>query len=56
MAMVLAAVKTFARGEEGAAIVEYALGLALITLVCLASIAALGAKLSTFFNAASTTI
>jgi Flp pilus assembly pilin Flp len=56
MAMVLAAIKAFALGEEGASIVEYALALTLIAVVSLAAFAALGAQISAFLNAASTTI
>jgi Flp pilus assembly pilin Flp len=57
MGRLLTAVKQFlTRGDEGASIVEYALTLALITVVCLLAIAALGSKISAFFTSAATTI
>ena len=38
------------RREEGATLAEYGLLLALIAVVCLAAITALGTKISTMFN------
>jgi Flp pilus assembly pilin Flp len=42
--------------EEGASIVEYALGLVLIALVTITGIAVLGNTLSNFFTTAATSI
>jgi len=56
MSKMLAAALSFARGEEGVAIVEYALALVLIAVVSVVAIAALGAKLSAFFDVAATSV
>ena len=40
----------FGRSERGAALVEYALLLALIAVVCIVALSALGGKASTKFN------
>lgn len=56
MAKVLAAAQSFARGEEGAALVEYALALALLTVLSISAVTALASKIVAFLNAASTTI
>jgi pilus assembly protein Flp/PilA len=48
--------KFFARKEEGATLAEYALLLALIALVCVAAITALGTQISTMFSSAVTSI
>jgi Flp pilus assembly pilin Flp len=51
-----AIIENFGISEEGASLVEYALFLALITLLCIASITLLGSKLSELFSSASTSI
>jgi Flp pilus assembly pilin Flp len=48
--------RRFGRDERGASVVEYALMFALITIVCFAATAAVGAKVNEFFRAFSTTI
>jgi len=50
------AIVSFSRGEDGASLPEYALLLALVTVVCIAAISILGTKVSSFLNAASTSI
>lgn len=57
----ITAVKKFAakyltRKEEGATLAEYGLLLALIAVVCIAAITALGTKISSMFNALSGSI
>jgi len=42
--------------QSGASMVEYALMLALITIVCLGSMTLLGAKINDFFSSLSTTV
>ena len=42
--------------EEGASLAEYGLLLALIAVVCIAAIAALGTRISTMFATLSTSI
>ncbi len=42
MAKYIAAAKGFVKGEEGATMVEYGLMLALIAVVCIGAVAALG--------------
>ena len=50
----LIAARKFLRGQqEGATLAEYALLLALIALVCVAAITALGTQISTMFSSAS---
>jgi pilus assembly protein Flp/PilA len=44
-------VTRFAKNEEGAALVEYGLLVALIALACFVSIQLLGTNLNAFFNA-----
>ena len=44
------------RDEEGASLAEYGLLLALIAVVCLAAITALGGKISGMFSDVSTSI
>jgi len=56
MTKFLAAVKTFAKGEEGATMVEYGLMLALIAIVCIVSVTTLGTKASTMFAAAAASL
>jgi len=48
--------KFVTRQEEGATLAEYGLLLALISVVCIAAITALGSKISTMFLTLSTTI
>ena len=48
--------KFVTRQEEGATLAEYGLLLALIAVVCLAAITALGTKISAMFNALSVSI
>ncbi|HEY7422818.1 MAG TPA: Flp family type IVb pilin [Gemmataceae bacterium] len=48
--------KFITRQEEGATLAEYGLLLALIAVVCLAAISALGSKISTMFQTLSTSI
>ncbi len=45
---------SFLRNEDGPTSVEYAVMLALVVVVCLASITSLGAKTSTTFNNVAT--
>jgi pilus assembly protein Flp/PilA len=57
----LTAVKKFiakyiTRKEEGATLAEYGLLLALIAVVCIVAIAALGNRISSMFQALSTSI
>jgi pilus assembly protein Flp/PilA len=44
-------VTRFVNNDEGAALVEYGLLVALIALACVVSIALIGTNLNTFFNA-----
>jgi len=46
----------FLEREDGASIVEYALLLALVALVCVGAISLLGTGISGFFNTISTSI
>jgi pilus assembly protein Flp/PilA len=48
--------KYITRKEEGATLAEYGLLLALIAVVCITAIAALGSKISAMFNQLSTSI
>ena len=48
--------KYITRKEEGATLAEYGLLLALIAVVCITAIAALGSKISTMFTTVSTSI
>jgi Flp pilus assembly pilin Flp len=41
------------KAEDGASLVEYALLIALITIVCIVAIGALGNQIVAFFNVAS---
>jgi pilus assembly protein Flp/PilA len=56
MARFASIVRKFARREEGASVVETAVLIALLILVCVAAIRALGGGLSSLFTAASNTI
>ena len=48
--------KRIVKGEEGATMVEYGLMLALIAIVCIASVALIGSAASTTFNTAANTL
>jgi len=50
------AAREFGRDQEGASIVEYALFIALITIVCLVGMTLLGAKINNFLGSFATTI
>ena len=50
------AARTFLQDEGGLSIVEYAMLLALISIVGLASISVVGTKLNNLFSAAATSI
>jgi pilus assembly protein Flp/PilA len=57
MSKLVAAVrKHFRKKEEGASLAEYGLLLALIALVCITAIAALGSRISTMFSSLATSI
>ena len=56
MPRILIAVKRFGRREDGVSIAEYALLFLLIAVVCIGAMTALGSKISTFLNSASSTI
>jgi len=47
---------TRVRSDKGASLVEYALLVALIAVVCIAAVAALGTKAESNFNSISTSI
>jgi pilus assembly protein Flp/PilA len=53
---VVAMKKFFRNEEEGASLAEYGLLLALIAVVCITAIAALGTQISTMFNQLSTSV
>ena len=48
--------KFFAREQEGATLAEYGLLLALIAVVCIAAITALGTQISTMFSSVAGSI
>ncbi len=48
--------RRFVREDEGATMVEYGLMVALIAIVCIAAVTALGKNASTQFNKAATAI
>jgi len=50
------AIEGFGRDEEAASIPEYAMCLALITVLCIGAMSLLGTQISNFMNAASTSI
>jgi pilus assembly protein Flp/PilA len=57
MSKFITAVKKFFRkDEEGASLAEYGLLLALIAVVCITAISALGTQIKAMFNALSTAI
>jgi pilus assembly protein Flp/PilA len=53
---IIKAAGEFGRDQSGASIVEYALMLALITIVCITGMTVLGAKINSFFSSFSTTL
>jgi pilus assembly protein Flp/PilA len=53
---VTAVQKFFRQQEEGASLAEYGLLLALIALICITAIGALGGKISTMFDTLATSI
>jgi pilus assembly protein Flp/PilA len=56
MAKFIAAAKKFVKGEEGATMVEYGLMLALIAIVCILAVTAIGTSASTVFSNASSSL
>jgi pilus assembly protein Flp/PilA len=46
----------FVRGEEGASLAEYGLLLALIAVVCIVGMTALGGKINSMFGTVATSI
>jgi pilus assembly protein Flp/PilA len=56
MIKTFAALKKFARSEEGASLAEYGLLLALIAVVCIAGMTVLGTQINAMFTALSTSI
>jgi pilus assembly protein Flp/PilA len=56
MAKFVAAAKKFVSQEEGATMVEYGLMLALIAVVCLVAVTAVGTKASTLFSNVAATL
>jgi pilus assembly protein Flp/PilA len=56
MTKLFTAAKNLIREEEGASLAEYGLLLALIAIVCVASIALLGNNISSMFNYAATSV
>jgi Flp pilus assembly pilin Flp len=56
MTVLIRAAKDFNGDETGASLPEYALLLALMTIVCLAAMSALGNQISSFMNALASTI
>jgi pilus assembly protein Flp/PilA len=56
MAKFITAAKSFVKGEEGATMVEYGLMLALIAVICIASVTVLGKNASTIFSTAAATL
>ncbi len=46
----------FLQDEKAASLVEYALSLALITIVCIAAVGLLGNKISSLFSSLSTSL
>jgi len=51
MTRLITAATKFVKAEEGATLAEYGLLLALIAVICVAAIAALGTKISSMFSA-----
>ncbi|GJG86433.1 hypothetical protein tb265_16140 [Gemmatimonadetes bacterium T265] len=56
MSQLAAAVRSFARDEEGATMVEYGLMLALIAVVCIGAVTLIGTKSNTSFGNTSTAL
>jgi Flp pilus assembly pilin Flp len=56
MTKIIAGVKKFFAGTEGASIGEYAVALMLIAIVAIATVTALGSTISAFFVSAAGTI
>ncbi len=56
MSKILSGIKTFAREEAGATMVEYGLMLALIAIVCIAAVALIGTKAQTVFTNAAASL
>jgi pilus assembly protein Flp/PilA len=56
MSHVICSVKRFLNSEDGPTAVEYAVMLALIVVVCLTAIQAIGTNANTTFNKVATTI
>jgi pilus assembly protein Flp/PilA len=56
MTKLRAAAAKFVRDEEGASLAEYGLLLALIAVVCIAGMTALGTKINSMFSALATAI
>jgi pilus assembly protein Flp/PilA len=56
MSKLVTAVKKFFRKEEGAALAEYGLLLALIAVVCITAIGALGSRISSMFSTLANSI
>jgi pilus assembly protein Flp/PilA len=50
MSKILTATRKFVREEEGASLVEYAMLLALICVICIAGVTALGTNISSMFT------
>ena len=56
MNRIIKMVMEFGRDQSGVSIVEYALFLALITIVCIVAMTSLGGSINNFFSAAAATI
>jgi pilus assembly protein Flp/PilA len=52
----LETIKSMLRDEEGATMVEYGLMLALIAVVCIVAVTAIGTNLSTLFSSVAQTL
>ena len=50
MSLIAAMVQRLARNEEGATMVEYGLMLALIAIICIVAVTAVGTKASAIFS------
>jgi pilus assembly protein Flp/PilA len=56
MTKLLNSVKTFVTSEDGPTAVEYAVMLALIIVVCIAAVSAIGTRASTTFQSVADTL
>jgi pilus assembly protein Flp/PilA len=56
MSKLLGGIKKFVREEEGATMVEYALMLSLIAIICIAAVALIGTSARTVFTNAANSI